>query len=198
MSTEEPPSRASLLLKKLVLRLDDGTVIRSSGEDGEAGVAVLTPAAAYASGVLTEAHLLKAQALLCEAHAKLPEEGPLRSLSMGSKRSADTSFEVRCVAGNPLPPRRPGLQPGRAPCSPVANYWLLGCVGEGRRPCGGAIGLGVVWQSRGLAELRPRLPLCPLQVGPSKRARSMGAFGANGTGAQNVCSYSRSAPPELP
>jgi hypothetical protein len=149
MSTEEAPSRASLLMKKLVLRLDDGTVIRSSGEDGEAGVAVLTPAAAYASGVLTEAHLLKAQALLCEAHAKLPEEGPLRSLSMGSKRSADTSFEVRCVAGNPLPPRRPGLQPVRAPCSPVARLLASALRWEGppalRRGNRTRRGLAIAW-----------------------------------------------------
>ncbi|EFN55691.1 hypothetical protein CHLNCDRAFT_133959 [Chlorella variabilis] len=95
MAAQEPSARASALLKKLVLRLDDGTVIKGSGGgEGGAAVAVLKPAEAYAAGALTEAHLLKAQALLCEVHAKLPEEGALRSLSMGSKRSVDTGFEV--------------------------------------------------------------------------------------------------------
>lgn len=83
-------------LQKLVLRLDDGTLIKAAdhGEGGEAPAtaAVLKPAEAYNRGSLTEAHLLKAQALLCEVHAKLPEEGPLRSLSLGSKRSVDTGY----------------------------------------------------------------------------------------------------------
>lgn len=96
--------RAQKLLSKLVLRLDDGTLIKADGGEageGEGGAppaaTVLKPADAYSQGSLTEAHLLKAQALLCEVHAKLPEEGPLRSLSLGSKRSTDTGFhaEVR-------------------------------------------------------------------------------------------------------
>lgn len=89
--------RAQKLLSKLVLRLDDGTLIKAAGGEGAEGGAapaatVLRPADAYSQGNLTEAHLLKAQALLCEIHAKLPEEGPLRSLSLGSKRSTDTGF----------------------------------------------------------------------------------------------------------
>lgn len=91
-----PPTGAGLL-KKLVLRLDDGTLIKAAGGEGgdaKAAAMVLRPGAAYSGGKLTEAHLLKAQVLLCEVHAKLPEEGPLRSLSLGSKRSADTGFEV--------------------------------------------------------------------------------------------------------
>ena len=89
---EAPKGREpASLLKKLALRLDDGTLIKADG-------AVLRPGAAYEGGRLTEAHLLRAQALLCEVHAKLPEEGPLRSLSLGSKRSADTGFEVRAAA----------------------------------------------------------------------------------------------------
>ncbi|PSC74594.1 Swr1 complex bromodomain subunit Brf1 isoform A [Micractinium conductrix] len=83
--------KAAALLKKLVLRLDDGTLIKAGGEGTDAAT-VMKPAEAYGVGSLTEAHLLKAQALLCEVHAKLPEEGPLRSLSMGSKRSVDTGY----------------------------------------------------------------------------------------------------------
>lgn len=112
---------AASLLKKLALRLDDGTVIRASDSDG-ATATVLHPAAAYASGRLTEAHLLRAQALLCEVHAKLPEEGPLHSLSMGSKRSVDTGFEVRLPPPPPAAaatarrhcPRAPPPRVGRA------------------------------------------------------------------------------------
>ena len=127
---ERPPSRpmaaeeqqaaapAAHLLKKLVLRLDDGTLIRAGdgeGGDGKAAATVLRPGDAYTGGKLTEAHLLKAQVLLCEAHAKLPEEGPLRSL--GSKRSADTGFEVRRRR------RPPPARPGRA--------WAAACRAQG-------------------------------------------------------------------
>jgi hypothetical protein len=115
-ASAEPSDKAEALLKRLVLRLDDGTMIKGSSGEGDAPAAtVLRPAEAYASGALTEAHLLKAQALLCEVHAKLPEEGPLRSLSMGSKRSVDTGFEVRAAAGPPLPLGRQCLGPCPAP-----------------------------------------------------------------------------------
>lgn len=106
------------LLKKLVLRLDDGTLIRGGGGeggDGKAAATVLRPSEAYTGGKLTEAHLLKAQVLLCEAHAKLPEEGPLRSL--GSKRSTDTGVEVR---------RRRRPPPAAAP-----RAWAAACRARG-------------------------------------------------------------------
>jgi hypothetical protein len=77
--------------KKLALRLDNGTLIRPNGQAAE----VLTPSRAMEEGLLSEAHLLKMQALLCEVHAKLPEEGPLKSISLGSKRSLDSVLEVR-------------------------------------------------------------------------------------------------------
>lgn len=129
MADEKPSAGASALLKKLVLRLDDGTLIKGSG-GGDAGEAatVLTPTEAYASGALTEAHLLKAQALLCEVHAKLPEEGPLRSLSMGSKRSADTAFEVR----PPPPPAAAGRGSSPGPAGPVVRLRLR-CSVVGRQ-----------------------------------------------------------------
>ena len=110
-----PPTGPGLL-KKLVLRLDDGTLIKAAGGEGgdaKAAAMVLRPGAAYSGGKLTEAHLLKAQVLLCEAHAKLPEEGPLRSLSLGSKRSADTGFEVRRRRRRP-PARRCWQAPAAA------------------------------------------------------------------------------------
>ena len=124
--------RASALLKKLVLRLDDGTVIRAGGGEGEAPAAVvLKPAAAYDAGALTEAHLLKAQALLCEVHAKLPEEGPLRSLSMGSKRSADTAYEVGNATAAPPPLPLP-------PAAAIAKLQLRG-AGACRQPAPGLL-----------------------------------------------------------
>jgi hypothetical protein len=80
----------------LILRLDNGTVISNRDEitKGTDEVVCLRPEDAYEAGLLSEAHLLRAQALLCEVHAKLPEEGPLRSISTGSKRSADTGVQV--------------------------------------------------------------------------------------------------------
>lgn len=78
-------------MKKLALRLDNGSLICSSGNGAE----MLNPAQAMDRGLLSEAHLLKMQALLCEVHSKLPEEGPLKSISLGSKRSMDSVLEVR-------------------------------------------------------------------------------------------------------
>lgn len=83
------------LLKTLRLRLDSGAIITTAGKDGEAEL--LDAAAAFTAGQLTEAHLLNAQALLCQIHAKLPDEGHLRTVSAGSKRSADTNVEVRAL-----------------------------------------------------------------------------------------------------
>lgn len=76
---------------RMTFRLDDGTTIRSSGE-GKA--TVLKARESYAAGLLSETHLLRVQALLCEVHAKLPDEGPLKTLSLSSKRSAETDVEV--------------------------------------------------------------------------------------------------------
>lgn len=76
---------------RMTLRLDDGTTIRSRG-DGAAEV--LKPRESYEAGLLSEVHLLRVQALLCQVHAKLPDEGPLKSLSLSSKRSAETVIEV--------------------------------------------------------------------------------------------------------
>lgn len=160
--------RAQKLLSKLVLRLDDGTLIKAAGGEGAEGGAapaatVLRPADAYSQGNLTEAHLLKAQALLCEIHAKLPEEGPLRSLSLGSKRSTDTGFhgEVRsrhrCRRRRPRPPcaarasdargmlsKASGSPPGhfgaqgRARQGPLmrASSWAAACPLLGPGPAG--------------------------------------------------------------
>ncbi|KAL6785284.1 hypothetical protein ACKKBG_A03205 [Auxenochlorella protothecoides x Auxenochlorella symbiontica] len=75
----------------MTFRLDDGTTIRSSGE-GKA--TVLKARESFAAGLLSETHLLRVQALLCEVHAKLPDEGPLKTLSLSSKRSAETDVEA--------------------------------------------------------------------------------------------------------
>jgi hypothetical protein len=92
MITDDPA--LSRPAKKLALRLDNGTVI--AGEAGQQA-RVLKPAEAWEAGLLSEAHLLKAQALLCQIHAELPEEGPLKSMSTGSKRSLDSVLEVRIL-----------------------------------------------------------------------------------------------------
>lgn len=84
------PQAAPKPIKKLALRLDDGTLIRSAEEAPQ----VLKPEDAWQAGLLNESHLLRAQALLCQLHAKLPEEGPLKSISIGSKRSYDSVLEV--------------------------------------------------------------------------------------------------------
>ncbi|RMZ55780.1 hypothetical protein APUTEX25_005821 [Auxenochlorella protothecoides] len=76
---------------RMTFRLDDGTTIRSSGE-GKA--TVLKARESFAAGLLSETHLLRVQALLCEVHAKLPDEGPLKTLSLSSKRSAETDVEA--------------------------------------------------------------------------------------------------------
>lgn len=90
MTAEIAPQNA--LPKKFTLRLDDGTIIKRDGEQP----VVLAPAEAWKAGHLTEDHLIKAQALLCEMHAKLPDEiEGLKSMSTGTKRSMDSVLEVR-------------------------------------------------------------------------------------------------------
>lgn len=82
-----------LKIAKVVLRLDDGTMARF--KDDTKSVELLDPQAAWKAGTLKEEHLLRIQSLLCEVHAKLPEEGPLKSVSLlSSKRSIDTVLEV--------------------------------------------------------------------------------------------------------
>ena len=88
----EPAPVAAKPVKRLALRLDDGTVIQSS--DPALSPTVLKPKEAWEAGLLNESHLLRMQALLCELHAKLPDEGPLKSISLGSKRSFDSVLEV--------------------------------------------------------------------------------------------------------
>ena len=86
-------------VRKLALRLDDGTLIRCNGSPSKPEV--LKPAEAWEAGMLTEAHLLRMQAFLCEVHAKLPEEGALKSISLGSKRSMDSVLDVRSPQSRP-------------------------------------------------------------------------------------------------
>ena len=88
MSEMAPPKPQ----RKIKFRLDDGTLIAAS-EDAKPQV--LKPKEAWEAGLLNESHLLRMQALLCELHAKLPEEGPLKSVSVGSKRSMDSVLDVR-------------------------------------------------------------------------------------------------------
>jgi hypothetical protein len=93
---------------RLLLKLDNGTVITNHprfSTASEIGIAVLRADAAEKAGLLSEADLFNLQAKLCELHAKLPEEGPLKSISSGSKRSFDAVVEV-------------GLQLPRCSCIP--------------------------------------------------------------------------------
>ncbi len=105
------------LRRRISLRLDDGSLISGcSKHTKSAAVAVvcLKPTEAYESGFLQEAELLRAQSLLCEVHAKLPEAGPLRSLSTGTKRSLDSVLEVGS-AWDALLPHHPGCAPPSLP-----------------------------------------------------------------------------------
>jgi hypothetical protein len=78
---------------KVVLRLDNGTLAKFACETKK--VELLSPEAAFEAGALREADLLRIQSYLCEVHAKLPSEGPLKSVSlMSSKRSYDTVLDV--------------------------------------------------------------------------------------------------------
>lgn len=87
---------------KVILRLDDGTVAKFRGDTKS--VEILDPQAAWKAGALREEHLLRIQSFLCEIHAKLPEEGPLKSVSLlSSKRSIDTVLEV----GQPNSAKKP-------------------------------------------------------------------------------------------
>lgn len=89
---EAPPKRM-VAPTKVVFRLDNGTLAKYALESKQ--VELLSPEAAYKAGALREADLLRIQSYLCEVHAKLPSEGPLKSVSlMSSKRSYDTVLEV--------------------------------------------------------------------------------------------------------
>lgn len=85
-------------LRRFALRLDDGTLIsgcKKHTKSETASIVCLRPEQAFESGFLHEAELLRVQSLLCEVHAKLPEAGPLKSFSTGTKRSLDSVIEVR-------------------------------------------------------------------------------------------------------
>ncbi|KAK2079624.1 hypothetical protein QBZ16_002019 [Prototheca wickerhamii] len=109
---------------RMTLRLDDGTTIRSRG-DGAAEV--LKPRESYEAGLLSEVHLLRVQALLCQVHAKLPDEGPLKSLSLSSKRSAETVIEAldlpagkRLHGANGVAHHTPEAEPASVFASPAS------------------------------------------------------------------------------
>jgi hypothetical protein len=79
--------------RKILLRFDNGTVARFKDLAAKE-VEILRPEEALKAGLLGEEHLFRIQSYLCEVHAKLPEEGPLKSVSLGSKRSIDTVLEA--------------------------------------------------------------------------------------------------------
>lgn len=90
---KDDSSRKEMKAAKVILRLDDGTVAKF--KDDTKAVELLDPQAAWKAGALKEEHLLRIQSLLCEVHAKLPDEGPLKSVSLlSSKRSIDTVLDV--------------------------------------------------------------------------------------------------------
>ena len=72
---EEVPKKM-VPASKIKLRLDDGTLCSFVVESKE--TSLMTPDEAHKAGLLKENHLLKIQAFLCEVHAKLPNEGPLK------------------------------------------------------------------------------------------------------------------------
>lgn len=85
------PAPAPAAPKRFTFRLDDGTVLQRNGDES----VVMKPSEAWRAGYLTEEHLLRAQALLCEVHAKLPDEvDGLKSISTSTKRSMDSVLEV--------------------------------------------------------------------------------------------------------
>lgn len=89
----EVPAKRMVAPAKVVLRLDNGTLAKFACETKT--VELLSPEAAFKAGALREADLLRIQSYLCEVHAKLPSEGPLKSVSlMSSKRSYDTVLDV--------------------------------------------------------------------------------------------------------
>lgn len=101
------------LRRRISLRLDDGTIISGCQKHAKSeAVVCLRPEQAYESGFLHEADLIKVQSLLCEVHARLPEVGPLRSVSTGTKRSLDSVLEV-------------GSAPGAAPRGLPATYGAI-------------------------------------------------------------------------
>lgn len=82
---------------------------------------MIDPQAAWKAGALREEHLLRIQSFLCEVHAKLPEEGPLKSVSLlSSKRSIDTVLEV----GQPNSAKKAKTMPGNNLSSKLSNVHL--------------------------------------------------------------------------
>jgi len=77
---EEAPKKM-VAPSKLKLRLDDGSLCSFVVESKE--VSLLSSDQAHKAGLLKENHLLRMQSFLCEVHAKLPNEGPLKRYVVG-------------------------------------------------------------------------------------------------------------------
>ena len=77
---EEAPKKM-VAPSKLKLRLDDGSLCSFVVESKE--VSLLSSDEAHKAGLLKENHLLRMQSFLCEVHAKLPNEGPLKRYVVG-------------------------------------------------------------------------------------------------------------------
>jgi len=93
VSDEKVEVKSETKPRKFLLRFDNGTIARFKDLAAKE-VEILRPEEALKAGLLGEEHLFRIQSYLCEIHAKLPEEGPLKSVSLGSKRSIDTVLEV--------------------------------------------------------------------------------------------------------
>lgn len=96
------PSEAHVLaLRRLLLRLDDGSVVGAATKLNAPGsaqeFALVSAAHAYGLGRLSATDLSRAQFLLQELHGKVPDAEPLASLSGGSgalKRKTPDTLEV--------------------------------------------------------------------------------------------------------
>ena len=97
-----PAEAHTLALRKLFLRLDDGSVVGSATKLNAPGdtqdFALVSAAQAYGLGRLSLADLTRTQFLLQELHGKVPDAEPLASLSGGSgalkRKTPDTVLEV--------------------------------------------------------------------------------------------------------
>ena len=94
-----------LALRKLFLRLDDGSVVGAATKLNAPGsaqdFALISAAQAYGLGRLSTADLSRLQFLLQELHGKVPDAEPLPSLSGGSnalKRKTPDTLEVTAAS----------------------------------------------------------------------------------------------------